>query len=85
MDSYFVVLITALIVILVVGLVRVFKGPGLADRMLAAQLFGTVGVALLMLLSNLQGETALMDTALILALLAPLTLIAFVKLADRGQ
>ena len=72
-----------LLLILLLGLLRVMRGPTNADRMLAAQLFGTVGVAVLMLLAVLQQQMALLNTALVLALLAPLTLIAFVRLAGR--
>lgn len=34
------------------GLVRIARGPTPADRMLAAQLFGTTGVAVLLLLAQ---------------------------------
>jgi len=57
---------------------RVWRGPGQADRMMAAQLVGTAGVGLLMLLSAL-GEPAALDVALVLALLAALAAVGFVK------
>ena len=69
--------------VLLAGLLRVMRGPTQADRMLAAQLFGTVGVAVLMLLAVLQEQPALLNAALVLALLAPLMLIAFVKSAAK--
>jgi multicomponent Na+:H+ antiporter subunit F len=72
-----------LLVILLAGLVRVMRGPTIADRMLVSQLFGTAGVAILMLLATVQQQTALLNTALVLALLAPLTMIAFVTLAGK--
>ena len=34
---------------LILGLVRVFKGPSVEDRMVSAQLLGTTGVSLLLL------------------------------------
>lgn len=61
------------------GLGRVLLGPTAADRMLAAQLFGTSGVAILLLLAQSQGAPALRDAALIFALLAALTGVAFVR------
>ncbi len=72
--------ITALVLLasLVIGLVRIWRGPGHADRMLAAQLFGTTGVALLLILAHLQAMPALRDVALVLALLAVLAVLAFV-------
>lgn len=63
---------------LVLGLVRIWRGPGLADRMLAAQLFGTTGVGVLVLLAERLQVPALRDVALVLALLAVLTVLAFV-------
>ena len=36
---------------IVAGLLRILRGPTAADSMLAAQLFGTCGVAILLLLS----------------------------------
>ncbi|MDX5445130.1 MAG: monovalent cation/H+ antiporter complex subunit F [Zoogloeaceae bacterium] len=66
---------------LALGLLRIWRGPGVADRMLAAQLFGTTGVALLLVLAELQRLPALRDVALVLALLAVLAVLAFVARA----
>jgi multicomponent Na+:H+ antiporter subunit F len=67
----------ALVLSLFLGLLRVVRGPGGGDRMLAMQLIGTTGVGLLLLLSQMLGETALIDVALILALLAAVGAAAF--------
>jgi multicomponent Na+:H+ antiporter subunit F len=61
------------------GLVRVLRGPDNADRMMAAQLLGTGGIAALLLLGTAAGEAATADVALTLALLATFAAIAFVK------
>lgn len=63
---------------LVLGLIRIWRGPGFADRMLAAQLFGTTGVAALLVLAELLHMPALRDVALLLALLAIVAVLAFV-------
>ncbi len=68
----------ALLALLLLGLVRIWRGPAPADRMLASQLFGTTGVALLLVLAESQGEPALRDVALVLALLSVLATVAFV-------
>ncbi len=60
------------------GLVRILRGPGNADRMLAAQLLGTGGVASLLLLGVANGVNAVGDLALLLALLAAFASVAFV-------
>nr|WP_296748313.1 monovalent cation/H+ antiporter complex subunit F [Thioalkalivibrio sp.] len=67
-----------LLVTLVLGLIRIWRGPTVADRMLAAQLFGTTGVGLLLVLAELQRIPALRDVALVLALLAVMAVLAFV-------
>ena len=61
------------------GLWRVAAGPSPADRMLAVQLAGTGTVAAVLLLSEAAELEALVDVALVFALLAAVTLIAFVK------
>jgi multicomponent Na+:H+ antiporter subunit F len=62
---------------LFLGLLRVLRGPGAADRMLAIQLIGTAGVGMLLLLSVLLDQPALLDVALLLALLAAVAAAAF--------
>jgi len=57
---------------------RVWRGPLQADRMMAAQLIGTSGVAVLIVLAALQDWTLLI-VALALALLAALAAVGFVK------
>jgi multicomponent Na+:H+ antiporter subunit F len=49
--------------------------------MLAAQLFGTTAVAILLLLAQSPGQGALRDVALLFALLAAVTTVAFVRRA----
>jgi multicomponent Na+:H+ antiporter subunit F len=47
--------------------------------MLAAQLLGTAGVATLLILASVLNADALYDIALVFALLAAVTTVAFVK------
>lgn len=68
-----------LLVTLAAGMLRVVRGPTAADRMLAAQLFGTTGVATLLLLAQAWQQAALMDVALVLALLATVIGMTFVR------
>lgn len=64
---------------LAAGLWRVMRGPTAADRMLAAQLFGTTAVAVLLLLAEGMGEPSYRDIALVFALLAAVAAVAFVQ------
>ena len=61
------------------GLVRILLGPGDADRIMAAQLLGTGGTAVLLLVSEAMSLPAAVDVALVLALLAAFVSVAFVK------
>ncbi len=70
---------------LLAALVRVVRGPTSADRLLAALLFGTTGVAILMLLAHANERPALVDVALVFALLASITGAAFAQRAWRRE
>lgn len=72
---------SVLMLSVIAGLIRVERGPSPADRMLAAQLFGTTGVAILLLLAEAMEVPALRDVALVFALLAAMAAVAFVKRA----
>lgn len=65
---------------ILLGLVRVFRGPTPADRILAVQLSGTGGAAILLTLSYARGMEQLLDVALVTALLAAAVQIAFVRI-----
>lgn len=67
------------------GMIRVARGPTFADRMLAALLFGTTGVAVLLLLAARPGFGALRDVALLFSLLASISVVAFVRLAGSRE
>ena len=71
------VCLAGLMLSLLLGLIRVLRGPEAGDRMMAAQLIGTTGVGILLLLSLLFKQPALSDVALILALLAAVAAAAF--------
>ena len=64
---------------LAAGLWRVRRGPTAADRMLAAQLFGTTAVAVLLLLAEGMARPSLRDVALVFGLLAAVAAGAFVQ------
>ncbi|MGO1232660.1 MAG: monovalent cation/H+ antiporter complex subunit F [Marinobacter sp.] len=72
-----------LLLTLLIALIRIWRGPDRADRMLASQLFATTGVALLLLLAQAQAMPALVDVALTLAVLSVLAIVAFVTRVVR--
>jgi multicomponent Na+:H+ antiporter subunit F len=61
------------LVMVALGLARIFRGPSNADRMMAAQLFGTGGI----------GRPGALDVSLTLALLTAFASVAFVRFDTR--
>ncbi len=80
MNEFFTGMALFLMVNILAGLRRIMGGTSMSDRMLALQLFGTTGVAILILLAESFAEPALRDVALVFALLAVLAMVAYVKL-----
>jgi multicomponent Na+:H+ antiporter subunit F len=77
-----------LMINLLAALIRAARGPTGADRMLAALLFGTTGVGVLLLLAHAEGGramTPLVDVALVLALLAAIAGLAFARRAREDE
>jgi len=79
MNDFLTAAVGWILVMLALGLVSILRGPGDTDRMMAAQLIGTGGIAALLLLGTVTGVPAAADVALTLALLATFASIAFVK------
>ncbi|WP_454915384.1 monovalent cation/H+ antiporter complex subunit F [Xanthobacter sediminis] len=73
-----------LVLITAAGLLGVWRG-GAMGRMTALQLLGTCGIAVLLLLSVAQREAAVLDVALLLALLAACAVAAFRAVALGGR
>ncbi len=68
----------AFLLTIVLGLAHVFRQSGRADSLLAALLFGTTGVALVLVLGKGLGMPRALDIALVFALLAAVLGAAFV-------
>ncbi|MFW6076980.1 MAG: monovalent cation/H+ antiporter complex subunit F [Hyphomicrobiales bacterium] len=74
----------AAVVLLAVAasLVRIWIGPVPADRIMGAQLAGTGGISVVLLIGFAGAERAALDVALVLALLAAFASVGFVKAAS---
>ncbi len=83
MTTLYLCLAIVLLLSVVLGLLRIMWGPTAADRMMAAQLFGTCGVAILLLLARGLEQLIIEDVALVFALLSALATVAFVRRAWR--
>jgi multicomponent Na+:H+ antiporter subunit F len=79
MTDFFLVSSGFVLSMVALGLLRVLRGPADVDRVMAAQLLGTGGIAGLLLLGAATATAAAIDVALTLALLAAFVSIAFVK------
>lgn len=85
MQTLYLGLALFLLLNIIAGMWRILRGPAPTDRMLAAQLFGTTAVAILLLLAQAYNYAALRDVALIFALLAVVAAAAFVREAWMHQ
>lgn len=72
-----------LLLITGLGLARMMWGPAPADRMMAAQLLGTGGGAIALLIATASGTSAIIDIALILALVGAFAAVAL-SLGEPG-
>lgn len=84
MNTFFLGMALFLVINILVGLWRVLKGPKPEDRMVAAQLFGTTGVAALLLLAQAIESPFIKNAALLFALLTVMAVLAFVRNTSYG-
>jgi multicomponent Na+:H+ antiporter subunit F len=81
MAEFFLAAAGFVLAMMALGLLRLLRGPGRSDSLMAAQLLGTGGIAVLLLLAAAIPTPGLVDAALVLALLAAFVSAAFVKAA----
>jgi multicomponent Na+:H+ antiporter subunit F len=77
MNEFNLAMCVLLLLMIVAGLVRILNGPTPGDRMLAAQLFSTSGVAVVLLFAFAMDIPRLLDLALVFAVLAAVVGVAF--------
>jgi multicomponent Na+:H+ antiporter subunit F len=82
-EFYFAV-VGILLANVVVGFWRIMRGPEAEDRLIAAQLFGTTAVGMLLLLAEAFGAPSLRYVGLVFASLAAVTIVAYVRLDVPG-
>jgi multicomponent Na+:H+ antiporter subunit F len=89
MDSFLFAIAAIVLTMIAIGLAVIFQRPGEADRLMAAQLLGTGGVSVLLLLAIATRNSPVVDVALLLALFAAFAAVAFVRdmanTEDAGQ
>jgi multicomponent Na+:H+ antiporter subunit F len=75
--------IGALLVALALVFVRLLRGPTLADRVVALDMVAFLAIGVVALYAVLMGQTALLDAALVLALIAFMATVAFARFVER--
>lgn len=80
-------LISACIILAMVALslLLVLRGPENVDRMMAAQLLSTGGIAIVLLIGIESGQSMMLNVALTLAVLAAFAGLAFVKAGETAD
>lgn len=79
MNVFFIGVCLFLLLNICLGLLRLWRGPTVADRLLTTQLFGTTGMAVLIILAGHLEELTLLNVAITFNVLAALLVICFVQ------
>jgi multicomponent Na+:H+ antiporter subunit F len=85
MDVFFTIVIVFLLLNIVLGLIRVWRGPTVADRLLTTQLFGTTGMAILLVLAGYLEDPDFLNVAITFNVLAILLVIGLVKVWKKRK
>ena len=85
MADFLLIAACAILAMVAVAMFLVMRGPVDADRIMAVQLLGTGGIAVVLLAGSATGQSAVIDVALVLALLAAFAGLAFVKAGSPAQ
>lgn len=78
MSAFYLGVALVLLATILLGLGHVFRQPGRAESLLAALLFGSTGVALVLVLGAGLALERVLDVALVFAMLAAVLGVAFV-------
>ncbi|MFW5707663.1 MAG: monovalent cation/H+ antiporter complex subunit F [Bacteroidota bacterium] len=79
MDVFFIIIIVFLLLNIILGLYRIWRGPSVADRLLTTQLFGTTGMAILLILAGYTENLTLLNVAITFNVLSILLVIGLVQ------
>ena len=85
MADFLLIAACTILAMVALAMFLVMRGPVDADRMMAVQLLGTGGIAAVLLAGSATGQSAVIDVALVLALLAAFAGLAFVKAGSPAQ
>lgn len=72
-------------VALIAAFIRLVKGPTLPDRIVAMDLFGVLIVGMIVVLAGASGVRAMLDAAIVIALIGFLGTVAYATYVERGD
>ena len=76
---------TAILIAIAVGLVRAFRGPTLYDRVMAANMIGTLTVLMVAVLGFMTGRPEFLDIALVYVLISFVSTIAVLRVSSATR
>ncbi len=78
----FIAVSAVILVAIAIGLVRAFRGPTLYDRVMAANMIGTLTVLMVSVLGFMTGRPEFLDIALVYVLISFVSTIAVLKVVS---
>jgi multicomponent Na+:H+ antiporter subunit F len=75
----------AVTIAMFLALLRVVRGPTLADRVVALDLMATLAIGFIALYAVTSGQTIVFDLAIVLALIAFLSTVAFASFIEKRE
>ena len=81
----FTVTLTTLALAAALAFVRLVRGPTLPDRVIAIDLMGVLMVCLLVVVAASTGQQALLDVAIVIALISFVGTVAYARYVERER
>ena len=78
----FIAVSAVILVAIAIGLVRAFRGPTLYDRVMAANMIGTLTVLMVAVLGFMTGRPEFLDIALVYVLISFVSTIAVLRVVN---
>ncbi|MCG6900219.1 MAG: pH regulation protein F [Gammaproteobacteria bacterium] len=80
----FIAVSSVILIAIAVGLVRAIRGPSLYDRVLAANMIGTLTVLMVAILGFMTGRPEFLDIALVYVLISFVSTLAVLRVHNPG-
>ena len=81
----FIIVSVVILIAIALGLVRAFRGPTLYDRVMAANMIGTLTVLMVAVLGFMTGRPEFLDIALVYVLISFVSTIAVLRVVNTSN